>query len=313
VRLGDVPDALIVASHLRRAYGGRTALDDFSLEVPRGSTFGLLGPNGSGKSTFVAMLAAMEDPAAGELRVFGEPPSRRLLSRVGVVFQENAIDPLMRVREYLDFAGRLFGMRPREIRTRSEGLLERFGLAGRANDRAGALSGGMRRRLEVVRAMLHRPELLILDEPTTGIDADEREILWNTLRSADDGLTVLLATNDLAEADRVCSTVAFMRAGRIVAIGTPRELKSALRSESVRVEFDRTADELLPRLSVVAGGDGVTTDGTVAVVTTDDAAAYVRDLFTTLPQGIRSVRISGATLEDAYFQYVGRRAGGEPK
>ena len=169
------------ATNVSRSYGQRVALDGFTLEVPRGGVFGLLGPNGSGKSTFIAMLAAMQPADSGAIEVLGQPPSRALLRRVATVFQENTADPLMKVTDYLRFSGRLFGVPAGELHARSFQLLERFGLGTRANDPISGLSGGMRRRLEVVRAMLHQPEVLLLDEPTTGIDAEERSVLLSLI------------------------------------------------------------------------------------------------------------------------------------
>lgn len=306
-------DPAIRAVDLARRYGDRVALDGFSLEVPRGSVFGLLGPNGSGKSTFIAMLAAMQPADSGTLEVLGQQPSRALLKRVATVFQENTADPLMKATEYLRFCGRLFGVAPAELHARSFQLLERFGLGTRANDRVGSLSGGMRRRLEVVRALLHQPELLLLDEPTTGIDAEERSVLWREILDGVAGTTVLLATNDLHEADAVCANVAFLQAGKVVASGTPAALKAGLRRESVRIELSQSEGDARARIAAIPGAGEVATDGETLIVTTDDASSFVPRLFEAAPGAIRGVRISTASLEDAYFQHVRRRSEGSAK
>ncbi|MGE0600752.1 MAG: ATP-binding cassette domain-containing protein [Dehalococcoidia bacterium] len=300
-------DLAIHAVNITRQYGDRRALDGFSLEVPATGVFGLLGPNGSGKSTFMAMVAAMETPAQGTLEVFGLPPSRTLRARVATVFQENSADPLMRVGEYLEFAGRLFGVRMPELRRRVPEVLNQFGLLQRIRDEVSTLSGGMRRRLEVARALLHRPNLLLLDEPTTGIDAEERALLWQNLRATNTGVTILLATNDLAEADAVCDRVAFVQDGRIVISGTPHELKSGLRRESVRIGWESPSANDLARLASWPDTGEVTQDGDLVAVTTDDAATLVPRLFELAPGAIRSVAIASASLEDAYFQHVRRR------
>ncbi|MCL4240322.1 MAG: ABC transporter ATP-binding protein [Dehalococcoidia bacterium] len=301
------PGAAISARDIGRDYGERRALDGFSLEVPRGGVFGILGPNGSGKSTFLAMVAAMEQPAAGELRVLGEEPSRALRARVGTVFQENSADPLMRTAEYLRFAGRLFAVPGGTLNQRIPALLERFGLAQRARDPVSTLSGGMRRRLEVARALLHGPEILLLDEPTTGVDPEERRVLWDTLGEARGSTTVLLATNDLAEADAVCDRVAFVQGGRVVASGSPAELKQGLRRDAVRINWPgATADALATVASWPGTGDIVKSDGTVHV-TADDASALVPRLFELAGREIRGVTIESSSLEDAYFQYIRRR------
>lgn len=298
----------IRAANITRTYGERAALDGFSLEVPAGSVFGLLGPNGSGKSTFIAMLAAMEAPASGTLEVLGAAPTAQLRARTGVVFQENTADLLMRTGEYLRFAGRLFGVAGAKLNSRVPELLERFGLGGRERDAVSSLSGGMRRRLEVARALLHEPELLLLDEPTTGIDAEERAILWRTLLEGR-STTVLLATNDLAEADSVCDRVAFVQAGRVVATGTPAELKSGLRRESVRIAWNDPSPAQLATIAAWPGTGEVSIDGDHVAITTDDASTFVPRLFELAPGAIRAVSIGTATLEDAYFQHVRRREG----
>jgi ABC-2 type transport system ATP-binding protein len=298
----------IAAREIRRSYGDRAALDGFTLEVPAGSIFGVLGPNGSGKSTFLALVAGAERPPSGTLTILGEAPHPRLRARIGTVFQENASDPLMSPREYLLFAATLFGVEGRAARRRADELLERFGLAGRANDPISTLSGGTRRRLEAARALLHRPELLLLDEPTTGVDPEERRLLWETVRAERGGATVLLATNDLHEADAVCDLVAFVQAGRVVAAGAPAELKRDLRRQAVRVELNAPDPGTVERIAAEAGLDRVTVlDGEVLVMT-DDATALVPRLFAAAGNAIRGLRIEEASLEDAYFQYIQRRA-----
>jgi ABC-2 type transport system ATP-binding protein len=300
--------SIIDARGITHTYGERRALDDFSLSIAGSGVFGLLGPNGSGKSTFITMLAAMETPSQGTLEVFGESPSARLRGRIGTVFQENALDPLMSVRESLHLAARLFGVRSSEIAGRTMELLEAFGLGERAKDPTSTLSGGMRRRLEMARALIHDPALLLLDEPTTGVDPDERKVLWEALLSRERGeRTILLATNDLAEADTVCDAVAFIRDGHVVAEGTPDELKRGLRHEALRVTWDGPTDEQLAMVESWAGAGEVTQDGDVVHITVDDASVFVPRLFNLAPRAIRAVSIETSSLEDAYFQHVGRR------
>lgn len=286
-------------------YGDRLALAHFDLDVPSGTVFGILGPNGSGKTTFVSLLAAMQRPQEGTLEVFGLPPAAALRARVGTVFQENALDPLMTPSEHLALAGRMFGLDRSTARSRAASLLDQFGLGGRERERIASLSGGMRRRLEMARALLHKPELLLLDEPTTGVDADERAMLWEQLR--DQGTTIILATNDLAEADHVCDDVAFVREGHVVAVGSPAVLKEGLRRDSVRIgwagDARATGDELRSWLGV---GTVVERDREV-IVTVDDASSFVPHLFARWPGAIRAVAVEPASLEDAYFHHVGRR------
>lgn len=296
----------IEARQISWSYGDRRALDGLTLDIPAGSVFGLLGPNGSGKSTFIAMVAAMERPSAGELRVFGKPPAAAFRAGIGTVFQENTADPLMSVAENLRFAGRLFGLRGSALITRVSDVLGQFGLAERAGDAAMTLSGGMRRRLEVARALLHNPELLILDEPTTGVDPGERRALWEALQPDAGRRTILLATNDLAEADGVCDQVAFLSAGKVVAEGTPADLKRGLRREAVRITWDSSPDQLREIAGWPSTG-AVSISGGVVHVTVDDAAQFIPRLFALAPGEIRAVAVESSSLEDAYFQHVQQR------
>lgn len=301
---------MIAASEIQHRYGDRVALNGFTLEVPAGSVFGLLGPNGSGKSTLVSLIAAMERPQAGALLVFGCAPAPALRGRVGTVFQENAQDPLLSPAETLGLAGRLFGVPRGQAQERAKTLLGRFGLADRAKDQVATLSGGMRRRLEIARALMHDPELLLLDEPTTGVDAGERRALWDGLRGSGDR-TVLLASNDLAEADSVCDLVAFIDAGRMVVTGSPAELKRGLRKESVHLVWPSVKAQDVATISSWPGIGDVTVDGDTVQLTADDASALVPRLFELVPGAIRGLTIREASLEDAYFRYVrGREAVG---
>lgn len=300
---------VIEARDLHRVYGKRAALDGFSLCVPPGSVFGLLGPNGSGKSTFITMVAAMDQPQEGELRIFGKLPLPALRADVGTVFQENTADPQMSVNETLTLAGRLFGMGGGALKQRADELLSAFGLAGRGDDLTSSLSGGMRRRLEMSRALLHDPQLLLLDEPTTGVDPDERRALWDALLSREKGSrTVLLATNDLVEADSVCDRVAFIQNGRVVVTGTPEELKRGLQREVLRVGWRAPNPQDLEKVEMWAGQGHVTQSGEMVHITVDDAGGFVPRLFELAPGAIHSVSIERSTLEDAYFQHVTRRS-----
>lgn len=300
---------VVAARDIGRFYGTRRALDGLTLDVPSGSVFGLLGPNGSGKSTFISILAAMEVPPEGELRVFGQSPAPRLRARIGTVFQENTSDPLMTVIETLRLAGRLFGVTGQAFQARSAELLRAFGLEARAPDAVSSLSGGMRRRLEMVRALLHDPALLLLDEPTTGVDPDERRALWSALLERERGSrSILIATNDLAEADSVCDAVAFIQAGRVVASGTPAELKRGLRKEVLRATWENPSEQQLATVRAWPGAGELTIADGVVHITVDDASAFAPRLFELAPGAIRAVSIDASTLEDAYFQHVGQRA-----
>jgi ABC-2 type transport system ATP-binding protein len=310
------------------AYGDRRALDGASLDVAAGSVVGLLGANGSGKSTLLSVVAGLRRPQQGEARVRGAPPAGDARRRIGVVFQEASVDPQMTLRETLVLHGRLFGLGGAALRQRVEELLERFELSSRAHDVVRALSGGLRRRLELARALVPEPELLLLDEPTTGLDPDSRRAFWELLTqtrrrgfpASSQGtprleslgyeerrpLTILLATNDVLEAERECDTVAFLHRGRIVAQGTPEELKRGLRHDSVRVEcVDGLAATLSQSIAGWPGVGHVTAAGPVLHVTVDDVSAFVPRLFQTSPEAIHTIRVEPSTLEDAYFAVAG--------
>lgn len=286
-------------------YDGHRALDRLSLTVPMGSIFGLLGPNGSGKSTLLTLLAGLREPAAGSLTVLGETPSLRLRSRIGLLFQEASLDPLMKVREILWLHGRLFGMPTYRLRRRIAETLETVGLADRAGAFVRTLSGGMKRRLELARALIPEPQLLLLDEPTTGLDPESEQALWSHLREINArGTTIVLSTNKVPEADRHCQTVAFIHKGRVAAQGTPAGLKAGLKHDGVWLEGDfdhQTVDEV----ASWPGVGQVKWAPPVLHVTVDDASTFAPRLFQLAGTRVRALRLREATLEDAYFDYAG--------
>ena len=308
----SVRDVSFAFDHPSTGSGRAVALDGLTLEVPAGSVFGLLGPNGSGKSTLLSLLAGLRAPASGEVRVLGEAPSAALRARTGILFQETCLDPLMTARETLWLSGRLFGLGGGNLRRRIDSLLAAVGLSDRVNALTSTLSGGMKRRLELARVLLPSPELVLLDEPTTGLDPDAEAALWERLLAANrDGATIVLATNRVGEADARCDRVAFLHRGRLVAQGTPSELKAGLRRDAVWVEWpgltQRAADE-------IAGWEDVgalTWSAPTLHATVDAASAFVPRLFTLAGDGIRSVRVRESTLEDAYFDIVGAALTGD--
>ena len=287
-------------------YGERAALDGLDLAIPRGSIFGVLGPNGSGKSTLIWLLTGLRVPAAGEIDLLGMPPSAAARRHVGFVFQENALDPLMSVDETLRLHGRLMGLARAELAERAAQLLERVGLLDRRGEAVGTLSGGMRRRLEVARALLHAPQLLILDEATVGLDPDSRQQVWSVLQELrHEGCTILLATNDVYEAERNCDEVAFLSAGRCVARGTPEQLKRGLKHDSVTLHWPGFTLDLLATLQLWPGVGHVTHSEGRVHATVDDARTFVPRLFAEGFTGIRELQIHESSLEDAFFELTG--------
>ncbi len=296
----------LVVEALSFRYGDILALDGVSLSVPAGGRLGLLGPNGSGKSTLLAVIAGLITQTSGTVRVLGAPPGVRSRSRIGVVFQEPGLDLLMRVEETLSLHGRLFGLRGERLHQTVSARLARFGLADRARSLVGTLSGGMRRRLSIARAMLAEPELLLLDEPTVGLDPDSRRQVWEDLRSVSDGGTALVvASQDVGEIERECEAAALMREGRVIRLGTIAELRAGLRRDSVRVELTAIPEGLVAAIGDLPDVGGITVREPIVHATVDDASTFVPRLFAMAPGLIRDIRITASTLEDAYFRIVG--------
>jgi len=250
-------DLAIRAEGLSKRYGETLAVDGVDLSIAAGQFFGLLGPNGSGKTSTIHMLSTLLRPSAGRAWVAGHAVSQDALavrSAIGVVFQEPALDRTLSVWENLRFAGRLNGLALAEIHARSAQLLELFGLADKRDRSVGALSGGMRRALDIARGMLHQPKILFLDEPTIGLDVPNRRAIWRHIGRlrAELGITVFLTTHYLEEAID-CDEVAFLSAGRIVRSGAPATLIEQLGRTIIEIESDHPqeiADRLAPRFGV---------------------------------------------------------------
>jgi ABC-2 type transport system ATP-binding protein len=223
-------NALEIDGLTKRYPTGVEALRDVSLAIPEGALFGLLGPNGAGKSTLIHCSTGLAVPTSGEIRIFGHDAIddyEDARTAVGLAPQELNIDFFLTLEESLDFHGGYFGMPKRERRERTKELLELFSLTDKRNDRTRTLSGGMKRRLILARALMHRPKLLILDEPTAGVDVELRLELWHYVQQVnDEGTTILLTTHYLEEADQLCDRIAFINEGQIVAEGSSGELSA---------------------------------------------------------------------------------------
>ena len=223
-----MPEVLVRARGLTKRFGGFTAVDGINFDLFRGEAFGFLGPNGAGKSSTMRMLGCVSPPTAGELTILGGDPVRdgaAIRGRLGVVPQEDTLDSELSVRENLLVYGRYFGLPRKLINERTDQLLDFVQLTERAGDQVDPLSGGMKRRLTIARSLINDPDILILDEPTTGLDPQARHVVWDRLFSLKQrGVTLILTTHYMDEAEQLCDRLVVMDHGKIAAEGTPRDL-----------------------------------------------------------------------------------------
>ena len=309
-------DIAIEANALTKTYPPDVrALDGLSLAVPAGTIFGLLGPNGAGKSTTVRILTTLSRPDGGSARVAGldvlaEPV--RVRHAIGVVAQRHGLDPEATGRENLTLQGELYAITGAELRGRVGDALERFGLVDAADRQAKTYSGGMQRRLDLAMGLIHRPRVLFLDEPTTGLDPEARADIWHEIErlARDEQMTILLTTHYLEEADRLASQLAIVDRGQIVAEGSPDALKSQLEGDRIEVELVDAHDGAARR--ALAGVDGVgdaALEGRTLHARARDGAAAIPAVLAALDaHGVKaaSVTLARPSLDDVYLRHAGR-------
>lgn len=290
-------------------YGPRCALDHVSFDVAQGEVFALLGPNGGGKSTLFRLLATLTPPQQGAVCVLGcdlaaEP--QRVRPALGVVFQSPSLDKKLAVSENLAYQARIYGLPRAERTARIAELLAQFDLSDRAGDAVETLSGGLRRRVELAKALLHRPRVLLLDEPSTGLDPGARHELWQRLQELrrNSGTTVLLTTHLLDEAEKA-DRVGILDRGRMVALDAPEALKRAVGGDVLEIEAE-TADDLAVALAGRADCETQMLDGVLRLRVTD-GPGWAPRLFAEFPGRIRSLRITHPSLEDVFIARTGRR------
>ena len=296
-------------SELTHRYGDRVALDRVTLAVAPREIFGLLGPNGGGKTTLFRILSTLVRPTSGSAEILGLDlltATAALRSRIGVVFQAPSLDKKLKVRENLAHQGRLYGIAGRALRERIDHLLLEFNLRERANDLVETLSGGLQRRLEIAKSLLHRPELLLLDEPSTGLDPGARIDLWQTLYRLRDqqGVTVLLTTHLMEEAER-CDRVAIIDRGKIVALNTPNALRAEIGGEVISART-QDATSLGERIAQSLGVEVSVLNDEVRIEH-PEGAAFIATLVGKFPGEIDSVTLAKPTLEDVFIARTGRR------
>ncbi len=299
----------IQVERLRHVYGTRVALDAVSFSVARGEMFGLLGPNGGGKTTLFKILSTLTPATAGAATVCGDalrdaPAAVR--RHLGVVFQHPSVDDKLTVRENLICHGYLYGLHGPRLAERVQAVLQRFGLAARAAERVETLSGGLRRRTELAKALLHEPPVLLLDEPSSGLDPGARRDFIQYLRELceRDGVTIVLTTHYMDEAER-CDRVAILHQGRLVSIGPPAELKDRVGGDIVVMQSsdpERLRDKIHERFGCVAA----IVDGTVRVER-PRGHEFVREVVDAFASEITLVTYGKPTLEDVFIHLTGHR------
>lgn len=301
-------EAVIRTESLRKAYGTTEAVAGLDLSVPAGEIFGFLGPNGAGKSTTISMLCTLLRPTAGRASVAGHDVVRdsdEVRRNIGLVFQETTLDKELTVEENLRFQADLFSLPRRLAQQRIGELLELVDLADRRDVTVRTLSGGMQRRLEIARGLLHSPRVLFLDEPTTGLDPQTRAVIWEYLRQLprEHGVTIFLTTHHLAEAE-YCGRLAIMDGGKLLVEDTPARLKAVIASDLVEI---RTGDDAAAAKAVRARfGIQAVRDADGLRLRVAAGAEFVPRLCSELAVPIHSVTVTPPTLDDVFLHYTGR-------
>jgi ABC-2 type transport system ATP-binding protein len=299
----------IEVRRLAHDYGARRALDGITFDVAPGEIFGLLGPNGGGKTTLFRILSTLMTPTAGTARILGlctDTEAAAARRRIGVVFQSPSLDRKLTAAENLHYQGALYGMTCRQARERAAEMLGRVGLAERAGERVEKLSGGQQRRVELAKGLLHAPRVLLLDEPSSGLDPGGRRDLWlylNEIR-ARDGVTSLLTTHLMEEAER-CDRLGILDRGRLVALGSPAELRAEIGGEVVTLtssEPDALCAALRERFGLAAS----VVDGRVRLEHAE-GHTLIPLLIDAFPERIEAVSVGKPTLEDVFIHQTGHR------
>ena len=315
---GTNPAPAIDVRNLTKSFGSFVAVDNISFSIASGEVFGLLGPNGAGKTTTISMLSTIQKPTSGTATVNGHDVVAReddVRKSIGIVFQDQSIDEELTAYENMDFHGRLYRISSDERRRRIDELLTLVGLIDRKDDLVKTYSGGMRRRLEIARGLLHEPKVLFLDEPTLGLDPQTRNHLWEYIARLNEekGITIILTTHYMEEADRLCDRVAIIDRGAIVVLDTAENLKDSIGGDIVTIaspDPDAIAGLLTaPWISSIERHDGSVT------IHLQEADRHVPGIVTAIHQsgiGITSLSVRKPTLEDVFLHYTGRmiREGG---
>lgn len=301
--------AVIQLKNLRHQYGDRVALAGVSFDVRPAEIFGLLGPNGSGKTTTFRILSTLMIPSGGSAEILGDDVARQpaaVRRNIGVVFQAQSIDVKLTAAENLTVVGNIYGLRGAPLKQRVAEMLTRVGLADRAKEKAETFSGGMQRRLELAKGLLHHPSVLLLDEPTTGLDPGARRDLWQYLQILRDeeNVTVLVTTHLMEEAER-CDRLAIYAEGRVVALGTPAELKSEIGGDVVLLET-KEPESVAQRIEQRFGLHPAVLDHQVRIEI-ENGHRFVPDVVEAFPGEIEGISVHKPSLEDVFIRRTGHR------
>ncbi len=303
----------VQTTDLTKQFGALTAVDGVDLSISTGEIFGLLGPNGAGKTTIISMLATLLKPTSGTATVNNFEITRekvRVRSSIGLVFQDPSTDDELTAYENMDFHGRLYSVPKARRRQNIPELLAMVDLTDRTSSRVKTFSGGMKRRLEIARGLLHHPAVLFLDEPTTGLDPQTRRRIWEHIRmlNREKNVTILLTTHSMEEADFLCGRVAIMDHGKIIAMGSPEELKNGLGGDLLSVETDDHQKLSALLTEVEWAGEPKVHDGCVhlAVMEGESKIPALMQLATSSQVMVRSVTLKKPTLEDVFLHHTGR-------
>ncbi len=301
--------AAITVERLKHRYGEHEALKGIDFTVEEAEIFGLLGPNGGGKTTLFRVLSTLLPVQEGRLSVLGTDVGRKpadVRFQIGVTFQSPSLDVKLTVRENLVHQGHLYGLRGRSLRARVDDRLERLGLSERARDRVESLSGGLKRRVEIAKGLLHDPKVLLLDEPSTGLDPGARHDLWTYLTQLRDEsrMTILVTTHLMEEAER-CDRLGILDRGRLVALGTPEELRASIGGECISIE-SREPDELARRIQESLGLQPQRV-GEVLRIEHAEGSRIIGPLAEQFAGEIERITLGKPTLEDVFIERTGHR------
>jgi ABC-2 type transport system ATP-binding protein len=311
---------VISVQNIVHRYDSRTALDDVSFDVRPAELFGLLGPNGSGKTTLFRILSTLMVPTAGRALIMGFDAAQdpaALRRQIGVVFQAQSVDEKLTAYENLWHQGHLYGLHGPALKTRIQEILGRVGLADRMEELVETFSGGMSRRVELAKGLLHHPSVLLLDEPTTGLDPGARRDLWQYLQILRDEerVSVIVTTHLMEEAER-CDRLAILNEGKLVALGTPTELKHEIGGDVILLDATGDAESLAQRISTRFSVDA-TTLGNQVRIELENGHRFITGVVEAFPGEIQAVSVSKPTLEDVFIHRTGHRfwteAGEAPK